>query len=105
MFYLRDLSSIVKASAFFNSWNVTNLVINNTTPPTIEDVDIDATRIHVSSLYVPDEAVESYKSAPGWQLIESRIKPLSELPSVETRAEYDVLSDTNKQNTIIKEYM
>ena len=59
----------------------------------------------VSNIYVPDAAVTTYQQDENWQSVADKIKPLSELPSVNTKTEYDQLSDVNKLNTIIKEYM
>lgn len=117
LLYLKDMSILYPAT--FTNSKITNLVINNETPPewrntnNISDdqanneqkkslVFIDS---DVSNIYVPDAAVTTYRQDENWQSVADKIKPLSELPSVNTKTEYDQLSDVNKLNTIIKEYM
>lgn len=48
-----------------------------TTPPPVDASNIDANAI----IYVPDEAVDTYKEATGWKDLADRIKPLSEKPA------------------------
>ena len=105
--------------ATFTNSRITNLVINNETPPewrntnNLSDEQANDEQKKslvfaygdVTNIYVPDTAVTTYKQDENWQSVADKIKPLSELPSVNTKSEYDQLSNVNKLNTIIKEYM
>lgn len=58
--------------------NTTNLVIEATTPPTLS---INVSEFTVQGVYVPDEAVNAYKSASGWndfEVLFSNIYPISQ---------------------------
>lgn len=117
LLYLKDMS-IMYPATFTNS-RITNLVINNETPPewrntnNLSDEQANDGQKKslvfaygdVTNIYVPDTAVTTYKQDENWQSVADKIKPLSELPSVNTKSEYDQLSNVNKLNTIIKEYM
>ena len=56
----------------------------STTPPTIDDTHSEDTdpplRPCNPTIYVPDAAVNTYKTAPRWQAWADKIKPLSEKP-------------------------
>ena len=116
LLYLRDMSIMYPAT--FSNCKITNLVINRETPPewrntndaeSVSDEQNSKSRVfyasEVTNIYVPDSSVDTYKSDENWQSVADKIKPLSELASVNTREEYDQLSDSDKPNTIIKEYM
>lgn len=73
--YLEAITNI-GGYAFHNCSALEAIVINNVTPPSLV-----AAALNVSNncpIYVPDEAVDTYKSASTWSGFASRIKPLSE---------------------------
>ena len=51
-----------------------HIVIYSVNPPLIGDLVFKST----TTIYVPDESVEAYKTAENWINYASRIKPLSE---------------------------
>ena len=51
----------------------------HTTPPTYSYTLYGCSELE--SIYVPDEAVDAYKTATGWSQFASKIKPLSSKPS------------------------
>ena len=54
-----------------------NYVFTSTTPPSVTGNE-SLGYINYSTLYVPDEAIEAYKAAPGFSDWISNIKPVSE---------------------------
>lgn len=76
MLELPNSLNYIEYSAFYNCNRLTKIVLNSTTPPTLEKEIYD---LPSSCLFfVPDESVEVYKSAEIWQLYEDRIFNLSE---------------------------
>lgn len=74
-----DLSSAtgrLSDSAFSGCSSLTRIIINNTTPVQIGSATFYNT--NNCPIYVPDSAVDAYKSATNWSQLASRIKPLSE---------------------------
>lgn len=102
--YLRDLSAIVDGGAMFRWCAIQRVVINNTTVIPVQNQQ----RFDVSSvdaLYVPDEVVDLYKADEAWGAFGDKIKPISELPTVDTKADWDKLDQQGKNKTLIREYM
>ena len=109
--YLRDITSLY-TGAFCGS-AIKNLVVNNSTPPTITlnpDKQITTTftnstqsRSNITYVYVPDAAVSAYQAADYWK--DLTILPISNLNKVATRDAFDALSDNDKVDTLIEEYM
>ena len=102
--YLRDLSAIADGDAMFRTCTIQCLVINNTTVIPVQDrpqFDVN----NVNTLYVPDEVVDSYKADEAWGAFGNKIKPISELPTVDTKADWDKLDQQGKNKTLIREYM
>lgn len=109
--YLRDITSLY-TGAFCGS-AIRNLVINNSTPPTVilnTDNQITTTftnstqsRSSITNIYVPDTAVSAYQAADYWK--DMNILPMSNLNKVATRAAFDALSGSQKMDTLIEEYM
>jgi hypothetical protein len=82
-FYGSDLKSLdlpvvtfIDHTVFYQFYP-TILIIRNTTPPKLEEY---LNYLGYTSIYVPDESVEAYKSANTWSYYADNIKPLSELP-------------------------
>jgi hypothetical protein len=62
--------------------NLTTLVIKATTPPQYSNSIFEMNGGNAAfTIYVPDASVDAYKTASGWSDWETKIKPLSELPS------------------------
>lgn len=102
--YFRDLSAIVDGGAMFRQCSIQRVVINNTTViPVQERQQFDVN--NVATLYVPDEVVDSYKADEVWGRFGNKIKPISELPTVDTKADWDKLDQQGKNKTLIREYM
>lgn len=102
--YLRDLSTIVDGGAMFRWCSIQRVVINNTTVIPVQNQQrFDVTS--VNALYVPDEVVDSYKADEAWGAFGDKIKPISELPIVDTKADWDKLDQQGKNKTLIREYM
>lgn len=102
--YFRDLSSIADGGAIFRICTIQHVVINNTTVIPVQDrpqFDVSS----VAALYVPDEVVDSYKADEAWGRFGDKIKPISELPTVDTKADWDKLDQQGKNKTLIREYM
>ena len=102
--YLRDLSSIADGEAMFRLCTIQCLVINNTTVIPVQSKPWFDVR-NVNVLYVPDEVVDSYKADEAWGAFGDKIKPISELPTVDTKADWDKLDQQGKNKTLIREYM
>ena len=73
---LRDVTSI-GMNAFYKCPNLTRVVIDNVTPPTLGGNSFAQANANLI-FYVPDSAVDTYKEATGWTAYASKIKPLSE---------------------------
>ena len=113
--YFKDLAS-VETGAFCGGI-IKHLIINNTTPPTVtqhadakQNLLIDVSNSGVSSsvvqnVWVPDSAVNTYKAHTYWGEFGSRIQGLSGLSKVATKALWDQLSDSAKEDTLVEEYM
>lgn len=102
--YFRDLSAIADGEAMFRQCAIQRVVINNTTViPVQSQQRFDVTS--VNALYVPDEVVDSYKADEAWGRFGDKIKPISELPTVDTKADWDKLDQQGKNKTLIREYM
>lgn len=102
--YFRDLSAIADGEAMFRQCTIQRVVINNTTVIPVQDkpwFDVSS----VNALYVPDEVVDSYKADEAWGRFGNKIKPISELPTVDTKADWDKLDQQGKNKTLIREYM
>lgn len=102
--YFRDLSAIADGQSMFRQCTIQCVVINNTTVIPIQDrpqFDIN----NVNALYVPDEVVDSYKADEAWGAFGDKIKPISELPTVDTKTDWDKLDQQGKNKTLIREYM
>lgn len=119
--YLKDISRLNGAA--FSKCNIQCLVINNATPPSIynnkgltgaewdewlqengstfygrdTDLFVSAT---IGSIYVPDSAVNTYKTTAIWSDKASIIKPISELTKVATEADLQ-----DGQIALIEAYM
>lgn len=119
--YFRDIQHFYGPS--FHNSQITNLVINNITPPTIhyhkdftyqeyldwkagrsdsytgapEDVFVESS---ITNIYVPDSAVNTYKNTQYWSSVSSKIYPLSQLAKVATEADLQ-----SGQIALIEEYM
>ena len=102
--YFRDLSAIDDGEAMFRQCAIQRVVINNTTViPVYTKTWFDVSS--VGALYVPDEVVDSYKADEAWGAFGDKIKPISELPTVDTKADWDKLDQQGKNKTLIREYM
>lgn len=102
--YFRDLSAIADGEAMFRMCDIQRVVINNTTVIPVQNLprfDVAS----VNALYVPDEVVDSYKADEAWGAFGDKIKPISELPIVDTKADWDKLDQQGKNKTLIREYM
>ena len=64
----------IAANAFAGCSSLAYIVLNSNTPPTLQSSAIPSQTI----IYVPDDSVDSYKSADVWSTIADRIKPLTE---------------------------
>lgn len=102
--YFRDLSAIAGGGAMFRSCTIQRVVINNTTVIPVQDRSQFQVN-NVAALYVPDEVVDSYKADEAWGAFGDKIKPISELPIVDTKADWDKLDQQGKNKTLIREYM
>jgi len=58
----------------FRYSQIGTFVLHNTTPPTCGNNSIGS----VSAIYVPNEAVDTYKAASRWSMHASKIHPISE---------------------------
>ena len=102
--YFRDLYAIADGEAMFDSCTIQRVVINNTTMIPVQRRPRFSVN-NVTSLYVPDEVVDSYKADEAWGAFGDKIKPISELPTVDTKADWDKLDQQGKNKTLIREYM
>lgn len=112
--YFKNLSQV--QTGCFCGGTIQRLVINNTQPPQVNlyqyrnnDKLFDDTSFstHISYIYVPDSTMSAYSSHTYWKEAydAGKLKPISELSTVATRADWDQLSDENKKETLIAEYM
>ena len=102
--YFRDLSAIDDGEAMFRQCSIQRVVINNTTVIPVQNRSWFEVH-NVGALYVPDEVVDSYKADEAWGRFGNKIKPISELPTVDTKADWDKLDQQGKNKTLIREYM
>lgn len=67
--------------ASFKTSGLETLVIKRTTPPSLNASSLQNTPIASGNgyIYVPDEAINTYKTATNWSTYASQIKPISEL--------------------------
>lgn len=114
--YLKNINSIY--TGCFCGSRISKLVINNTTPPVVNKstngstvdslIGSSQSRSDILAIYVPDSAVSTYKDSanhPYWAALSSRIYPMSQLNQVATEDAWNELSDSDKANTLITEYM
>ena len=73
---LRDVTTI-GMNAFYKCPNLSKVIIDNETPPTRSNGAFASCSSDLA-FYVPDSAVEAYKTATNWSTYADRIKPLSE---------------------------
>lgn len=64
--------------AFYGCTAMEKMIIRTTTPPALEDVNA-FNNTNNCPIYVPDAALEVYKTATNWSAYADRIHPLSEL--------------------------
>lgn len=102
--YFRDLSAIADGESMFRQCAIQRVVINNTTVIPVQNLPSFDVR-NVNALYVPNEVVDSYKADEAWGAFGDKIKPISELPTVDTKADWDKLDQQGKNKTLIREYM
>lgn len=72
---LQDITKI-GYRAFANCTSLSAVIINNTVPPALDSSAFS--NCGAFTIYVPEESVESYKTATNWMAFALRIKPLSE---------------------------
>ena len=65
-------------STFYKCSALKEIVCEATTPPTLYATQVFEGTHTELAIYVPDEAVDTYKTATNWSQFASRIKPLSE---------------------------
>ena len=70
-------------SAFNNCASLTTIILSNNQVVTLEKYAFNNTPISSGTgyIYVPDNLVDSYKTATNWSTYANQIKPISELPS------------------------
>lgn len=73
-----NLASI-GTETFYNSKLTTLILPNITSVPTLGTDVFKGASLSKGGIYVPDELVDSYKSATNWSAYASQIKPISEL--------------------------
>lgn len=81
-FYLPSLTNI-NAGLFTNDSNIEKIVLSNTSMVTLQNTNaFSGTSIANGTgyVYVPDELVNTYKSANNWSTYAAQIKGISELP-------------------------
>ena len=81
-----DASRVTSMSSmFYNCDNLKKVIINNPVVFNLRTTVFLATPINDGTgfIYVPDDLVETYKSATNWSVYSSQIKPISELPTEE----------------------
>jgi Leucine-rich repeat (LRR) protein len=74
----------LKHSAFSNCTSLTTIILSNNQVTTLSDISVftDSSIANGTGyIYVPDNLVDSYKTATNWSTYANQIKPLSELPS------------------------
>ena len=109
LLYLKlDSNVIIKDGTFAHS-EIINLVINNATPPTLEQYafgDSDV-RYKLTNIWVPNSSVNTYKAAANWSKFASKIKSIDDYPYiVNTEADYRALQQNGDNNIyLIREYM
>lgn len=76
--------TLIQRGPFDNCDKVTSLTFHSETPPTVSaktDNNNGSFGINIKALYVPDDAVETYKTATNWIYYADIIKPVSEKPT------------------------
>lgn len=72
----------IKGRNFYLASRLKEIVIEAVIPPTLSDTSLSYLPTDFT-FYVPDESVDTYKVASGWNAYASHIKPISELPAEE----------------------
>ena len=73
-------NSVTSMNSTFNGCSsLKEVTFLHTTPPSYNNTLSGCSKLE--TIYVPDSAVEDYKTATGWSQFASKIKPLSEKPS------------------------
>lgn len=70
----------IEQMAFYNCENLKELTMKGSTPPTLGSPCF-AGSTKLTAIYVPDDAVDAYKTATGWNDYADIIKPVSEKPA------------------------
>ena len=71
-----DTVTKIDSSAFLNCLTLARLVVKAATPPTLASDTLKGCS-KLTAIYVPDEAVETYKAATNWISYAAKIQPLS----------------------------
>lgn len=119
LIYFRDITTF--PAGIFLDARIKIVILNNSTVPTmIASTDSELLQYRadtntylmahiddsvLTGVYVPDSAVSAYQSSALFANISSKIKPISELSKVATKALWDELTDAQKDITLIEEYM
>ena len=88
---LPECTSIVD-SAFYGCTNLTTIILSSNQVVTLNNINAFTNSPIANGsgyIYVPDNLVDSYKTATNWSTYANRIKPISELPS-ELKEEYNL---------------
>ena len=102
--------------AFYDCAKLTTMTVEATTPPTLSN---EALPSIISAIYVPEESVDTYKSADGWKDFASKIKAMpalkvtyldgsvkrfDDIGSVENKANAKTVEIFDNNMTMIDEY-
>ena len=68
----------IQNNSFYGCNNLTSITINSTVPPTLTGSSYSGIFGSNCPIYVPQESVETYKSATGWSYYASRIQAIQE---------------------------
>ena len=77
--YIPASVTAIGSSAFHNCSSLSSVTVRATTPPTLEPY-VFSNNAEGRKIYVPNEALDAYKSAQFWQEYANDILPISDIP-------------------------
>lgn len=95
---INDCVESIGYNIFYGSTALQSIIARATTPPSLANGDA-FTNTNNCPIYVPDAALEVYKTATNWSQYQDRIHPLSEIEGVVIEMGYELQQDGTIQES------